>query len=242
MPVTEYYQCTHHHEPEADTVKQPLYLSRLTVNKEAPAAWLYALAEARAGEGSYYAAATAYGRLIDACYPDPHLILKRAAMLIKAGDSDAAKDDMQRYLAIDPDNTGALGLMGKTYAEEGAIYEALPYLNANIEKHPGEAEAFSLRGDAWLAARTWEKAAEDYTMSLDLDPENADVNLNMGLSLINSGKAETPAITSARPRNWEKRMQQSTCANTVSNKASGSRGHDHLPYMSSQSCHTGLSA
>ncbi|MDZ7633222.1 MAG: hypothetical protein U5L72_01765 [Bacteroidales bacterium] len=114
---------------------------------------------------------------------------------MKAGDREAAKRDLERFMAIDPDDTEALGLMGKTYAEEGAIYEALPYLNANIEKNPGEPEAFRLRGDAWMAARTWERAAEDYTMSLDLDPENGGVNLNMGIALINSGRADDACIT-----------------------------------------------
>jgi len=165
-------------------------LTPLTINPDAPASYLTALAEAQAGEGSYYAAAMAYGRLIDAEYPDPQLYLKRAAMLVKAGDREAAKDDLETYLGLDPENSEALGLIGRTYAEEGAIYEALPYLNMNIEKHPGEALAFSIRGDAWLAARTWDKAVEDYTMSLDLDPENANVNLNLGIALINSGKTE----------------------------------------------------
>jgi predicted Zn-dependent protease len=165
-------------------------LTPLTIKSDAPASYLTALAEAQAGEGSYYAAAMVYGRLMDAKYPDPQLYLKRAAMLVKAGDRDAAKDDLGTYLNFDPENSEALGLIGKTYAEEGAIYEALPYLNMNIEKHPGEAMAFSIRGDAWLAARTWDKAAEDYTMSLDLDPENATVNLNLGIALINSGKPE----------------------------------------------------
>jgi predicted Zn-dependent protease len=165
-------------------------LTPLTIKPDSPASYLTALAEAQAGEGSYYAAAMAYGRLIDAEYPDPQLYLKRAAMLVKAGDREAAKDDLGTYLGLDPENSEALGLIGRTYAEEGAIYEALPYLNMNIEKHPGEAMAFSIRGDAWLAARTWDKAAEDYTMSLDLDPENANVNLNLGIALINSGKTE----------------------------------------------------
>jgi len=165
-------------------------LAPLTIKVDAPTSYLITLAEAQTGEGSYYAAAMSYGRLIDAEYPDPQLFLKRAAMLVKAGDRNAAKADLGTYLALNPENSEALGLIGKTYAEEGAIYEALPYLNMNIEKHPGEATAFSIRGDAWLAARTWDKAAEDYTMSLDLDPENATVNLNLGIALINSGKTE----------------------------------------------------
>ncbi len=165
-------------------------LETITGNSDAPAGWLYTLAEARECEGNAYAAATIYDRMIRARVADPALLLKRARMLIRSGDREAAKKEMQRYLSIDPDNSEALGLIGKTYAEEGAIYEALPYLNDNVEKHPGEASAFRLRGDAWLAARTWDRAAEDYTMSLDLDPENGNVNLNLGIALINSGKSD----------------------------------------------------
>ncbi len=163
-------------------------LARLTVSKDAPASWLYALAEARAGESNWYAAASVCTRLMDAGHPDPQLLLQRSRMLIKAGDRNAAKRDLVKYISIDPDNTGALGLIGKTYAEEGDIFEALPYLNSNVEKHPGEPSAFRLRGDAWMAARSWEMAVEDYTMSLDLDPEDAAANLNLGIALINCGR------------------------------------------------------
>jgi tetratricopeptide (TPR) repeat protein len=189
MPVTEYCSArilmSKGRHREAAAILEPLTVSGVT-----PAKWLYTLAEARAGEGSWYAAATVYERLMDEGQPDPQLLLLRSQMLIRAGDREAAKKDMEKYLAIDPDNTEALGLMGRTYAEEGAIYEALPFLNANVDKHPGEPAAFRLRGDAWLAARSWEQAAEDYTMSLDLDPDNAGVNLNMGIALINCGRTD----------------------------------------------------
>lgn len=165
-------------------------LAGLISDNDAPAEWKYTLAEAYAGAGSYYASASTYGKLINEDYPDPGLLLSRSRMLIRAGDRNAAKQDLQRYLSIDPDDTGALGLIGKTYAEEGAIYEALPYLNANVEKHPGEASAFSIRGDAWMAARSWERATEDYSMSLDLNPGDSSVNLNLGIALINTGKAD----------------------------------------------------
>jgi len=163
-------------------------LAPLTESTDVPPEWLYALAEARAGEGSYYAAATTLTRLINAGYPDPQLLLNRSGMLLKSGDREAAKRDLEKYISIDPDNTEALGMIGRIYAEEGAIYEALPYLNSNVEKHPGESSAFRLRGDAWMAARSWDRAVDDYTMSLDLDPANGPVNLNLGIALINSGK------------------------------------------------------
>lgn len=189
MPVTQYWHArilmSSSRYREASDI-----LSGITQGDDTPAAWLYSLAEAREGEGDSFEAAVVYDRLMNSRIADPGLVMKKARMLLKSGDRDAARKEMQRYMAIDPDNTEALGLIGRTYAEEGAIYEALPYLNENVEKHPGESSAFRLRGDAWLAARTWERAAEDYTMSLDLDPDNGAVNLNLGIALINSGRSE----------------------------------------------------
>jgi tetratricopeptide (TPR) repeat protein len=189
MPVTEYCNArilmSQGRYREAAAI-----LGTLTSSGNPPPQWIMALATALEGEGSHYAAATVYDRLIKARYPDPGLLLKKSRMLLRAGDREAAKTEIQRYISIDPGNTEALGLIGRTYAEEGAIYEALPYLNENVDKHPGEASAFSLRGDAWFASRTWDRAAEDYTMSLDLDPENGQVNLNLGIALINSGRSD----------------------------------------------------
>lgn len=165
-------------------------IAGLAAGDDTPPEWRYTLAQAYEGAGEWYAAAATYGKLIDAGHPDPKLLFLRSRMLLKSGDRQAAKHDLERYLSIDPDDTGALGLIGKTYAEEGAIYEALPYLNANVDKHPGEATAFNIRGDAWLAARSWERAAEDYAMGLDLDPENGMANLNMGIALVNSGRID----------------------------------------------------
>jgi predicted Zn-dependent protease len=188
MPVTEYCNArilmSQGKHSQAAAI-----LADLVSEEDASPDWIMALAAAREGEGNHYAAAALYDRLIRSHYPEPDLLLLRSRMLLRSGDREAAKKELQRYYSIDPDNTEALGLIGKTYAEEGAIYEALPYLNENIEKHPGEPSAFSLRGDAWLAARTWDRAAEDYAMSLDLDPENGQVNLNLAVALINSGRS-----------------------------------------------------
>lgn len=189
LPVTEYCKARILMSQKKFTEAAAI-LERITSSVDAPAGWLLDLAAARGGEGSHYAAAAVYERLIKARYPSPDLLMMRAGMLIRSGDRGEARKEMLRYIEIDPENTGALGLMGRTLAEEGAIYEALPYLNQNVEKHPGEASAFRLRGDAWLAARSWERAVEDYTMSLDLDPENGMVNLNLGIALVNNGRSD----------------------------------------------------
>ena len=199
MPVTEYCNARILLDQERYSQAAAI-LADLTSAEDVPPEWIMALAAAREGEGNHYAAASLYDRLIRSHYPEPDLLLMRSRMLLRSGDREAAKREMQRYYSIDPDNTEALGLIGKTYAEEGAIYEALPYLNENIEKHPGEPSAFSLRGDAWLAARTWDRAAEDYAMSLDLDPENGQVNLNLAVALINSGRSDDACYYLRRAR------------------------------------------
>ena len=189
MPVTEY--CGALMSMARGNFREAVKsLEPLTSKTSAPAAWSLKLAEAYAGNGNFYDAASVYSRLISAEYPDATLYLDRAEMLTKAGDRQAAIEDFKKYLEYYPDDFRALSLLGKTFAGEGAIYEALPYLNLNIERHPGESQAFSLRGDAWFAGRTWDKAVEDYTMSLDLDPDNPAVNLNLGLSLVSCGKPE----------------------------------------------------
>lgn len=200
LPVTEYCKArilmSQKKFSEAAAI-----LESITSSGDAPAGWMLDLAAARGGEGSHYAAAAVYERLIKAHYPSPDILMMRAGMLLRSGDREEARKEMMRYIEIDPDNTEALGLMGRTLAEEGAIYEALPYLNQNIVKHPGEASAFRLRGDAWLAARSWERAVEDYTMSLDLDPENGLVNLNLGRALVNSGRIEDACHYLRKARN-----------------------------------------
>ena len=54
-------------------------LTMVTQGSDTPAPWLYALAEAREGEGDHYAAAAVYDRLLSARTPDPGLLLKRHA-------------------------------------------------------------------------------------------------------------------------------------------------------------------
>jgi tetratricopeptide (TPR) repeat protein len=147
------------------------------------------LAKAYAAEGEYYAAALEYGKLISLQYSDASVFLSRAEMLRKAGDREAAISDIDFFLSLYPEDYKALSLMGRSLAESGDLYKALPYMNKNIELHPGESAAFSDRGDVYFTCRSWENAISDYSMSLDLNPSNGSAYLNMGVSLINSGRS-----------------------------------------------------
>jgi len=149
----------------------------------------FLLAKAYALQGEYFAAALEYGKLITMHYNDAAIFLLRAEMLRKAGDREAAISDLDFFLSLYPEDYRALSLIGKSLAETGNLYKALPYMNKNIELHPGEATVFSDRGDVYFTCRSWENAISDYSMSLDLNPTNGAAFLNMGVSMINSGRS-----------------------------------------------------
>lgn len=165
------------------------YLSGITGGEPLVPEYVIALAEAHCAAANYYAAAAEYGKLIKAEYNDASLFLLRGEMFKKAGDRDAAIKDFEVYLSFFPDDYKALSLIGKTLAENGSLYLALPYMNKNIEINPGRASAYSARGDAYFSCRSWENAIADYSMSLDLNPGDGAVYLSIGVAMINSGNS-----------------------------------------------------
>lgn len=186
MPVTEYCKAL----IAISAGNFDAALKTLTPLDQDDTDYMLARAVACEGAGDFFTAASLYSRLIDKGSSDHSMLLRRAEMLYRSGDIKTAITEVEYYLSLLPDDFRALSLLGRSHAADGSIFEALPYLNRNIEKHPDQPLAYSLRGDAWLASRTWDKAAEDYAMSLDLEPKNASVNLNLGISLINAGRAE----------------------------------------------------
>ena len=44
--------------------------------------------------------------------------------------------------------------------------------------------------NSYLLSKSWDYAAQDYSMSLDLAPGNPDTWLKKGIALVNSGKTE----------------------------------------------------
>jgi len=162
----------------------------ITENGSIVPEYVTTLARAHDAAGNYFSSAAEYGKLIKTEYNDAKLFLLRGEELRKAGDRDAAINDFEVYLSIYPDDYRALSMIGKTLAEKGSLYQALPYMNKNIELNPGKAEPFSDRGDVYFSCRSWENAIVDYSMSLDLNPSNGDVYLNMGVAMINSGDSK----------------------------------------------------
>lgn len=72
--------------------------------------------------------------------------------------------------------------------------DALPNLNKIIELHPLVVASFVQRGRVHWEMRRWDKAKEDFSRALQLDPNSADAKWTMGLIELQTGNFE---------RGWE---------------------------------------
>lgn len=115
------------------------------------------------------------------------LYLKRAAASQKEGNFDEAQKDMDFYLNYFPGNKESLYTIARIYMDEGLYLNSLKYLNQIIEKDASQAEYFAARGDSYYHTKTYKNANRDFSMSLDLDPENPEVWYSKGLTSIKLG-------------------------------------------------------
>ncbi len=72
--------------------------------------------------------------------------------------------------------------------------DALPNLNTIIELHPLVVASFVQRGRVHWEMKRWDKAKEDFSRALQLDPNSADAKWTMGLIELQTGNFE---------RGWE---------------------------------------
>lgn len=148
------------------------------------------LASVQEASGNPAGSSLSYTRLIELNVPDPELLLRRAGCYSKTGETERAVDDIGTYLGFYPENKKALSLAGKAASASGDNIRALSYFSENVRLHPNDPECFIDRANSYFMSRSWEWAARDYGMSLDLQPGNSEAWLNKGISLVNIGKTE----------------------------------------------------
>ncbi|HOW09188.1 MAG TPA: tetratricopeptide repeat protein [Bacteroidales bacterium] len=165
-------------------------LTRIVSENPGDIKCLRLLASAQELSGNPAGASASYTRLIDMNVADPELLLSRAGCYRKTGETEKAMDDITMYLEFYPGNKKALSLAGKAASAAGDNILALSYFSENVRLHPNDPECFIDRANSYFMSRSWEWAAKDYGMSLDLQPGNAEVWLNNGISLLNMGKTE----------------------------------------------------
>jgi Tfp pilus assembly protein PilF len=92
-----------------------------------------------------------------------------------------AKSDITIYLKYLKTDEAQF-MASRVFFRAGSYFDALRYINPLLEKDQSNAAYFKLRGMIYYNSRTFNQAAYDLSMSLDLVPEDAEANYYLGLS------------------------------------------------------------
>ncbi len=123
---------------------------------------------------------------------DINLLLERARHHLAGDDQSKAMDDVQRALKIDPKFVGALLVRGRIHLDLNDYQNALADANAALKIEPQQ-EAYSLRGDACLGLKDYDKAIENYATARRIDASVAEAYYGKSQVLQASGQVEAAA-------------------------------------------------
>lgn len=84
-------------------------------------------------------------------------------------------------LRVQPRNDMVLNLLGMVYFHQNDFPEAKKYLQKAIEVSP-QPQYYKDLGDLYLKCRMPNDAIQEFVKGLELDPQNADINLSLGLA------------------------------------------------------------
>jgi tetratricopeptide (TPR) repeat protein len=102
----------------------------------------------------------------------------------------SALKDMQFYLKYFNDDNEALYRCGEYYYAAEDYINALKCFNRNLMEDPNNPAYYKARGKSYLKTSTYRYAISDLSMSLDLNPGDAETWMYHGLAAIQSGDKE----------------------------------------------------
>jgi len=113
--------------------------------------------------------------------------LKRAEAYAGMENHEAARKDVLFYLNYFREDQKAIYQCGEYYYDGGDYMNALKYFNINLKEDPVNSLYFKSRGKTYLKTATYKYAVSDLSMSLDLNPDDAETWMYLGLAKIQSG-------------------------------------------------------
>jgi tetratricopeptide (TPR) repeat protein len=113
--------------------------------------------------------------------------LKRAEAYAGMENYEAARKDVMFYLNYFSNDQKAVFLCGEYLYDGGDYMNALKYFNINVKEDPTNGQYFKARGKTYLKTATYKYAMSDLAMSLDLNPDDAETWMFLGLAKIQSG-------------------------------------------------------
>ncbi len=165
-------------------------LSGLLISSPENEKYLRLLGKAQFNSSNFAGASVSYTKIITIGIPDADLLIIRAECYMKTGETQNALTDIEKFLEMYPENKKALSLAGKVEGISGDNIKAMGYFSKNLELHPNDPACYIDRANSYFVSKSWALALNDYSMSLDLKPENSDVWLNKGITLLNTGRNE----------------------------------------------------
>lgn len=113
--------------------------------------------------------------------PDWRRQLQQAVDRHQRGDLDAAIGLYRGVLAVRPDNTDALHLIGMALEQAGHPDQGLPFVEAAIRRDPGISAYHNTLGTICKSRGDMPAAQAAYAAAVALDPANAEAHNNLGL-------------------------------------------------------------
>jgi len=158
---------------------------------------LASLGDAAAAQGNYEAAAPLYARASQADPKNVAIQLKFADSLERAGRPQAADTIYRNVLALDADNTKALGALGRLAIANDKPQKAAEYYSraiATAGKTPDHRHYGGL-GVALDMSGDHKDAREAYRKGLAIKPDDLALTNNLGLSYALSGRYKSAIST-----------------------------------------------
>ncbi|MYG10067.1 MAG: tetratricopeptide repeat protein [Rhodobacteraceae bacterium] len=111
----------------------------------------------------------------------------RSDIYYEMGDSDKSLMILQEALELHPTSIDLLYLLGELRTNRSEMQEAVDSISEGIELSKGTNrenwDAYFLRGQLYYYMGIWEKAEADWWKSLEISPDNALVQNNLGYTL-----------------------------------------------------------
>lgn len=132
-------------------------------------------------QGKTRKAITEINHAIEYSGGSPEYYLIRSQALAANQQFEDATADILYFLSFYPNSIQAIELSAEYAANAGRYLTALSQLGKLIKTIPNEPKYYVQRGKIYMKSENWAMAEMDFAMSLDYDPNNADVYIQKGL-------------------------------------------------------------
>ncbi len=129
-----------------------------------------------------------------------NLYPQRAAAYAAMQSWEPAIKDMLFYLKYFENDQQAGHQCGEYCYEAGDYINALKYFNRNLKEDPNNSDYYKSRGKTYLKTTTYRYAIGDLSMSLDLNPDDAETWMYLGVAKMESGDKENGCSDLERAR------------------------------------------